>query len=344
MQRILERKKIIVCAGYGGVGKTTIAASLAYFSAEKGYRTFVITIDPSYRLKTAFGFDEGFSKKQIHHIKTKAPLFASVLKPQDTFRWFLKRHCKTKESFERLQNNLIYEELSTRLGFYQEFTALIEVYEAFLSKEFDRIILDTPPGPQFMNFLEGSDLISPLFEKRLMRWLLKRPEDQSFLVKLFSQGPLLFMGLVKKFAGSSFLQSLYEFMEGLNEIKVPILRSLSRIEKILSSPHTAYVGVTGEEGELFDIGIEYDALVLNRLLPFPLTSPLKEELLKLKNLNPPLSQGLLEELSQKARYLYQKRDKYAKLEKGKVSWVFYEDKDKEEELFKNIAKSWEESP
>ncbi len=343
MQNLLKRKKIIICAGSGGVGKTTIAASIACFSASKGYRTFVLTIDPSYRLKTALGFDENSHKKQIHHIKTKAPLFVSVLQPQAVFDHFIKRHCKTEESFRKLKNNIIYKELSTRLGFYQEFTALLEVYEAFHSEEFDKIILDTPPGPQFMNFLKGSEIMSPLFEKRLIKWLTQASYQQSFFSKLFFQGPILFMNLVKRFAGHPFVESLYEFMTELSEIKEPILSCLSHIETLLLSSHTAYVGVVGEEGRLFDIKRAYDVLILNRLAPFELDLSLDRVCEQIEALKPPLSQKLKSFFLQKARCLYQKRDKYAKIFKGKVYWVFDEEQEKRpEDFLKKIMLQWEE--
>jgi len=40
-------KRIVVCCGSGGVGKTTIAAALALQGAIQGQQTLVITIDPA---------------------------------------------------------------------------------------------------------------------------------------------------------------------------------------------------------------------------------------------------------------------------------------------------------
>ena len=48
-------KRIVVCCGSGGVGKTTTAAALALRAAERGRRTVVLTIDPARRLAQSMG-------------------------------------------------------------------------------------------------------------------------------------------------------------------------------------------------------------------------------------------------------------------------------------------------
>ena len=52
---ILRRHRVVICAGSGGVGKTTTAASLAVYAALSGKRTMVMTIDPAKRLANALG-------------------------------------------------------------------------------------------------------------------------------------------------------------------------------------------------------------------------------------------------------------------------------------------------
>ena len=42
-----QGKRIIVCCGAGGVGKTTTAAALGLRAAEAGRRVVVLTIDPA---------------------------------------------------------------------------------------------------------------------------------------------------------------------------------------------------------------------------------------------------------------------------------------------------------
>ena len=51
----LAGMRICICAGPGGVGKTTVAAALASGLAADGSRVAVVTIDPARRLADVFG-------------------------------------------------------------------------------------------------------------------------------------------------------------------------------------------------------------------------------------------------------------------------------------------------
>ena len=52
---LLDGKRIVICAGSGGVGKTTTSAALAMGMAADGLRVAVVTIDPAKRLANALG-------------------------------------------------------------------------------------------------------------------------------------------------------------------------------------------------------------------------------------------------------------------------------------------------
>ena len=58
MLDILEGRRIVVCAGAGGVGKTTTAAAIAMGMAERGLKVAVVTIDPARRLADSLGLEE----------------------------------------------------------------------------------------------------------------------------------------------------------------------------------------------------------------------------------------------------------------------------------------------
>ena len=50
-------RRVVVCVGCGGVGKTTVAAAIALEAARAGRRALVITIDPARRLADALGVE-----------------------------------------------------------------------------------------------------------------------------------------------------------------------------------------------------------------------------------------------------------------------------------------------
>ncbi len=54
----LDRTRLIVCVGSGGVGKTTTAASIGLWAALRGRKVMVLTIDPAKRLANSLGLTE----------------------------------------------------------------------------------------------------------------------------------------------------------------------------------------------------------------------------------------------------------------------------------------------
>ena len=75
--------RILVCAGSGGVGKTTVSASLAVQAAQRGLRVLVLTIDPAKRLANALGLgsSEMDGVVRVPEQNYKGELFAQMVEP-----------------------------------------------------------------------------------------------------------------------------------------------------------------------------------------------------------------------------------------------------------------------
>ena len=58
LEPLIRDKRVIVCCGAGGVGKTTTAAAIGVASAVQGRKALVLTIDPARRLAEAMGIPE----------------------------------------------------------------------------------------------------------------------------------------------------------------------------------------------------------------------------------------------------------------------------------------------
>ena len=61
-------RKVVVCVGTGGVGKTTTAAAIGIAAAASGLRTLVMTIDPARRLANAMGLDDIGNTRRISQV------------------------------------------------------------------------------------------------------------------------------------------------------------------------------------------------------------------------------------------------------------------------------------
>ena len=62
----LTSAHVVVAAGAGGVGKTTVSAALGLALAREGRRVLVLTVDPARRLADALGHDLGPDPSPVH--------------------------------------------------------------------------------------------------------------------------------------------------------------------------------------------------------------------------------------------------------------------------------------
>ena len=135
---ILEGKQIAICAGSGGVGKTTTSAAIAAGMAARGKKVIVLTIDPAKRLADSLGLDElGNEARQVDPALFEAEgidtgggeLWAMMLDAKATFDELIHKHAPDEESRDRILNNQIYRQLSNALAGSQEYMAMEKLYE-----------------------------------------------------------------------------------------------------------------------------------------------------------------------------------------------------------------------
>ena len=111
---LIEKKKILICCGSGGVGKTTASAALALYAATKGLKSLVLTIDPAKRLANALGVENiGYDEEEISPeefekagITLKAPLFAMMLDTKHTFDSIILKYSSEERAQVILQNKV----------------------------------------------------------------------------------------------------------------------------------------------------------------------------------------------------------------------------------------------
>src|SRR4029079_17335673 len=137
LEPLLEGKRMVICAGSGGVGKTTSAAAGALGTAERGLKVAVVTIDPARRLATALGLEELGNEPHLVPperfkglgLDVTGELWALMLDSKRTFDALIERVAPNPKARDDVLNNRIYQELSGAVAGSQEFTALAKLYE-----------------------------------------------------------------------------------------------------------------------------------------------------------------------------------------------------------------------
>src|SRR3954466_9218522 len=159
---LVRGKRIVICAGPGGVGKTTCAAAIAMGLAERGAKVAVVTIDPAKRLADALGLDELGNEPRLvdparfagHGVEVRGELWAMMRDAKRTFDELIERLAPDERTRDEVLANRIYQELSSAVAGSQEFTAVAKLYELSRDERFDVVVLDTPPSRNALDFLD----------------------------------------------------------------------------------------------------------------------------------------------------------------------------------------------
>ncbi len=278
-QQLFSKHKILVVIGSGGVGKTTVAASLGVLASRQGLRVLVLTIDPSRRLKNAMGLtgsdgDEVLVPGQDY----KGKLFASVIDPQKTFAEFLNLTISDDQKREKILNNKLFFELSTSFNGSQEFTSLERMYQAYQSNRYDLIILDTPPAQHALEFLRAPQKIYNVFDDSVAKWFRHPFKKTHFLTRFIHQGTVKIFSVLAELTGTEFMSELKSFFEAIEEQQNEIQKHCIEAYRMLNGSETGFMLVTSfdevklEEAFLLSNEIQREgyslkSVVINRFLP-----------------------------------------------------------------------------
>ena len=134
VERLLAGKGVVICAGPGGVGKTTTSAAIAAGMAARGLRVGVVTIDPARRLADALGISGGLGNepRQVDPERLAehgldigdGELWAMMLDSKRTFDALIEKVAPSEAARDEVLGNRIYQEISSAVAGSQEFTAI----------------------------------------------------------------------------------------------------------------------------------------------------------------------------------------------------------------------------
>ena len=249
-------KKLLVVVGPGGVGKTTISASLALASAASGLSTLVLTVDPSKRLAQAMSVDANTTAPQRipknyleqHGLALAKPLDVLILQPKSVFDALVEQAIADKNKRQLIYDNPIYLHFSTQLAGAHDYAAVQKLHEITQSNAYDLIIVDTPPAQNAVDFLSAPTRIADFFEQTMLQWFLKSARamnKKSF--GLLSWGSHLLMSALAKLAGGDTIHVLTEFLLHFEGIYEMIQKHARAVEELLLSADSGFIIVTSPQ-------------------------------------------------------------------------------------------------
>lgn len=163
---LIAQRRVLVCCGPGGVGKTTVAAGLGVAAAAAGRRAVVVTIDPARRLADAIGIPElGNQPTEVFRpAGAGGVLAAMMLDTKATFDGVVNRFAASPAQAEAIMANPFYRNISTTLSGVQDYMAAEKLLDLHDSGLWDLIVVDTPPTRDALAFLEAPRLLTRLLD------------------------------------------------------------------------------------------------------------------------------------------------------------------------------------
>ena len=289
-------RRVIVCAGPGGVGKTTTAAAIALRAARSGRRACVVTIDPAKRLADALGLEELTNEATRVEGVEGGGLWALMLDTKTTFDEVVRRNAGSDEQADAILGNRLYRNISGALGGTQEYMAMEKLYELYQSEQFDLVVVDTPPTRHALDFLDAPARLLRFLNNRIFRLLMMPTRAGLRAVGAATQ---LLLRTISKVVGGAMVSDAVAFFTAFEGMEQGFRDRAAKVEHLLSDEGTAFVVVSSPRRDATAEAVYFadrlresagsvQALVVNRMFPSfgaapaGLVGPLAENLEQLR--------------------------------------------------------------
>ena len=292
LEELIATKKIIVCVGSGGVGKTTTSAAIALRAAQMGKKVCVLTIDPAKRLANSMGLKElGNQESRISKDRLETAgvenvtgqLWAMMLDTKRTWDDLVTKFAPDEAAKKRILDNHYYQQISSALAGSQEFMAMEKLYELHESGRYDLLVLDTPPTRHALDFLDAPKKMMGLMDEGVIKLFLTpglRAGKLGFGL-LKTSGAWMFK-ILEKVTGFEVLRDLSDFVGSFAGMYGGFKERAGKVEALLREPVTQFLLVTSpnaltvEEAIFFyhrlqEYKLPFGGFVVNRVHFDPLT-------------------------------------------------------------------------
>jgi anion-transporting ArsA/GET3 family ATPase len=276
--QLLDTHSVVVCAGAGGVGKTTTAATIALEAARRGRRACVVTIDPARRLADAMGLDDETARgSEAMRVAGpwKGELWAVMLDTRATFANLIRTYAPNDQQAQTILDNTFFRNIADALSGTHEYMAMEKLYELHNDARFDLVIVDTPPTVNALEFLDAPNRITRFLDHRLYKMLVTPSRGLARAVNLAAQTVLR---SISRVVGATVVDDVIEFFANFEGMEDGFRARAVAVRELLAADITTFVLVTvprrdtAEEAtgfvtDLAGAGITVDALIVNRVHP-----------------------------------------------------------------------------
>lgn len=288
IDQLKGKRRVFVCVGPGGVGKTSIAGATALAFARRGLRVLCLTIDPAKRLAEALGLaDPKAASAELSSewfrragIETDGFLHVMMLDVESTFRELILGGKMEEQALENLVSSRSFQFLMKNVMGMQSYMAMERVLAVDESDRYDVIVLDTPPSQRALDFFDAPNRMLDLLASPLTR-VLAQASSGAGRASWVERGAKVALRGLGRITGTGLLEELGAVLGTLSGLLSGFEARAKRAKARFASPEYGCLFVTtpGDLELLFAFemvaqlrarGLGFDAMILNRFVrPLP---------------------------------------------------------------------------
>jgi anion-transporting ArsA/GET3 family ATPase len=245
---LVEGKRVVVCCGPGGVGKTSVSAAVALGLAATGARVVLVALDPTGRLAGTLGLEQlsnepsRVSPERLASVETtvEGQLWAMTVERKQTFDDLVDGVIADPGRAHEIKSNRIYRELSCAIAGSQEFAAVARLFELERSGRFDVIVLDTPPSRSALDLLRAPGRLRAFLDSRALHAFKGR-------AGILGRGAARLLGVFGRLSGVELIADASTFFQLLGEITDEMGTRAVAADALLRASTTGFLLITVAE-------------------------------------------------------------------------------------------------
>ncbi|MCF8033993.1 MAG: TRC40/GET3/ArsA family transport-energizing ATPase [Desulfarculaceae bacterium] len=251
--------RLILFAGKGGSGKTSMSAATAALAAQQGLNTLVISLDPAHSLSDAFDLEGGLLDLTGEPVQVAPNLAIQEINVNVAIKQYWDQvHSYLSALFNSTGlQEVVAEEIAVLPGM-EEISALLYINQYVRDQTYDLMILDCAPTAESMRFVSVPSALEWYMKKvfKLERTVLKvaRP-----IAARLTDVPL---------PGDDYfanLEALFKKLEGVDRL---LTDHESTTVRLVCNPEKMVLKESQRAYTYFSLyGLAVEAVIMNRVWP-----------------------------------------------------------------------------
>ena len=257
LSEFFASSKLIIVAGKGGVGKTTVAASLARLATTCGLRTLLVDVERKRGIAAAFEVAElAYDERTLISADPSsgtAELLGRTITPDDALVEWLADH-GLRRLGDRMVSTGLVDIIATATPGIRDLLVLGKVKQLVAGGTYDLVVLDTPASGHAVSFLRSPLGLAEAVRSgpirrqadEVLRMLHDAKRTQVVLVTLAEETPI-----------NELAETAYQLEETVGVALGPIVVN-ALVEPVPSLPASCREGLSSSERAAVDGALAFE--------------------------------------------------------------------------------------